>query len=153
MPSKQYRVVLTEADRSLLLDLISTGRDSAQKLRRARILLKADQRPGQAGWTDVQISAALEVSRPTVERVRKAFVEQGLAAALDRKPRARPGNQKFDGTQEAHLVALACSAAPPGRDRWTLQLLADEMIRLAYVDHICPESVRLRLKKMNLSPG
>jgi transposase len=153
MPAKQYTVVLSEAERSYLLDMITTGRDSAQKLTRARILLKADQRPDQTAWIDSQISAALEVSRPTVERVRKAFSEEGLERALNRKARARPGNQKFDGSDEAHLTTIACSKAPQGRDRWTLQLLADEMVRLNYVEAISPESVRRLLKKTNLSLG
>ncbi len=143
MPSKRYHVVLSEAERTYLLELISTGTSSAQKLTRARILLKADQ----VGWTDTHISDALEVSRPTVERVRKAFVEHGLEKALHRKPRSRPGNQKFDGRHQAHLSALACSDAPEGRSQWTLQLLADHLVQLEQAESISVSSVRRLLKK------
>ncbi len=149
MPSKRYHVLLSEAERAYLSELISTGVSSAQKLTRARILLKADQ----AGWTDAHISAALEVSRPTVERVRKAFVEQGLTGALNRKPRVRPGNQKFDGRHQAQLSALACAPAPEGRSRWTLQLLADQMVQLEHAASISKSSVRGLLKKTNSNPG
>ena len=143
MPSKRYHVLLSDAERGFLLELISTGTCSAQKLTRARILLKADQ----AGWTDIHISDALEVSRPTVERVRKAFVEHGLERALNRKPRTRPGNQKFDGRHQAQLSALACARAPEGRSQWTLQLLADHLVQLEHTESISVSSVRRLLKK------
>jgi transposase len=149
MPSKRYHVLLSEAERTCLLELISTGTSSAQKLTRARILLKADQ----AGWTDAHICEALEVSRPTVERVRKAFVDHGLAGALNRKPRVGPGNQKFDGRHQAQVSALACASAPEGRSRWTLQLLADQMVQLEHTASISKSSVRQLLKKTNSSCG
>ena len=149
MPSKRYHVLLSQAARAYLLELISTGASSAQKLTRARMLLKADQ----VGWTDHHISDALEVSRPTVERVRKAFVEQGLEGALNRKPRPRPGNQKFDGRHQAQLSALACAPAPEGRSQWTLQLLADHMVQLDYTESISMSSVRQLLKETSLSLG
>ncbi len=107
------------------------------------MLLKADQ----AGWTDTHLSQALEVSQPTVERVRKAFVEQGLEGPLHRKKRSHPGNQTFDGRHEAHLSMLAGSKTPPGRERWTLQLLADEVVRLEQVEQMLACSVRWLVKK------
>ena len=149
---KRYVVRLDEAERAFLTDLVSTGTAAARALTRARVLLKADQGPGGPGWTDERIAAALEVSVSTVERVREALVTEGLDAALwRRRPPARP--RKLDGAGEAHLVALACSAPPAGRARWTLRLLADKLVELEVVEAICPETVRLALKKTRSSPG
>ena len=153
MPSKQYKVTLSEEERTVLFDLISKGKAAARKLTRARILLKADQSQGEPAWSDQQISEALNVDRSTVERTRKAFVEESMQAALSRKRRCRPGNQKFDGQKEAHLIAIACSPAPQGRERWTLQLLADKMVQLNHFESISYEAVRQVLKKTNLSLG
>jgi hypothetical protein len=88
-----------------------------------------------------------------VERPRQTFVEVGLEAALQRKKRVRPGNQKFDGSKEAHLIAVACSTPPAGQKRWTLHLLADQMIALHHFDSISPETIRQHLKKTNLNLG
>jgi transposase len=113
----------------------------ARKLTRARILLLADE-----GGTDEAIAAALHVHRATAERSRRRFVEGGLERALSDEP--RPGGRpKLDGRGEAHLGALACSAPPEGRARWTLQLLADRLVELALVDAISDETVRRALKK------
>ena len=113
---KKYIVSLTAEERQALHDLIAAGKAAAQKLAHARILLKADAADGGPAWPDWQIADALEVSTATVERVRLRFVEQGLDAALDRKPRERPAHQiKLDGRAEAQLIALACSAPPEGR--------------------------------------
>lgn len=116
----------------------------------ARILLKADS---EAGWTDQRISEASDVSISTIERVRAAFVEEGMAAALERKAPTREYQRKLDGEQEAHLVALVCSQPPQEHARWTLKLLAQTMVELKYVDSIAAETVRQTLKKTNLSPG
>jgi hypothetical protein len=89
----------------------------------------------------------------TVERTRQAFVEHGMDAALNRKKRATPGNQKFDGEKEAHLIAVACSTPPKGQKRWTLQLLADKMVELEHFESITSETIRQHLKKMNLNLG
>lgn len=153
MPAKRYKVTLTKDERRFLKKFITTGKGAAYKITRARILLKADECPGGAGWTDSQIMEAIDVSRCMVERTRETFVEKGLEAALSRKAQERPGNQKFDGVKEAHLVTLACSSPPQGRERWTLQLLADKMVELKHFDSISHEAVRQTLKKTKLSPG
>jgi transposase len=147
---KRYKVTLTDQEREELHQLISKGKGAARKLLHARIVLKADS---QSGWTDQQISQALEVSISTIERVRAAFVEEGLTAALERKAPKREYKRKLDGAQEAHLVALVCSPPPEDRERWTLTLIAQKMVELEYVDSIAPETIRRTLKKMNLSPG
>jgi Winged helix-turn helix len=117
MPAKHYKVTLTHEERQDLLALVSTGKAAAYRLTRARILLQADQGPQCPAWSDAHIQQALHVGRKPVERTRQAFVEGGLEAALDRKRRARPGNQKFDGSTEAHLIAVACSKPPAGQKR------------------------------------
>ncbi len=147
---KRYKVTLTDEEREALGALISKGKGAARKLLHARILLKADS---QIGWTDQSISEALEVSISTIERVRAAFVEVGLQADLERKAPKRDYKRKLDGEQEAHLVALVCSPPPEDRGRWTLKLLAQKMVELAYVESVAPETIRQTLKKMNLSPG
>jgi transposase len=94
------------------------------------------------------------VSVATVERVRQRFVEEGLEAALTRKPQARPSRERtLDGRAEARLIALACSAPPDGRKRWTLRLLADRLVELEVVEAVCPETVRQTLKKTTSSRG
>ena len=130
--------------------MISSGADSARKLTRARILLKADE-----GWTDEAIADALDVGRATVERVRKRFVEWGGISAIERRKPRRRYERKLDGKAEAHLIALACSAPPEGRDRWTLRLLAERVVQLEQVDveSVSHETVRQVLKKTSSSPG
>src|SRR6516162_55644 len=151
---KKYKVTLTAEERQQLHDLVNTGKAAAKKLAHARILLKADAAPGGPAWLDPRIADALEVSVATVERVRQRFVEQGLDAALSRKPRERPARQpKLDGRGEARLIALACSAPPQGRKEWTMKLLADRLVELEVVDTICDETVRRVLKKTNSSRG
>jgi transposase len=141
--NKQYLVTLTDDERGALQQLISAGKASARALSHARILLKAD---GAEGCDDEEISQACDVSIRTVERVRKRFVEDGLEAAL-RPPKVPRLPRKIDGELEAHLVALACSAPPPGRGRWTVRLLAQKLVELGYVEAISHESVRTALKK------
>ena len=151
---KKYKVTLTAEERQQLHDLVNTGKAAAKKLAHARILLKADAAPGGPAWLDPRIADALEVSVATVERVRQRFVEQGLDAALSRKPRERPARQpKLDGRGEARLIALACSAPPQGRKEWTMKLLADRLVELKAVDAICDETVRRVLKKTRSSRG
>ena len=147
MPAKLYRVNLTEAEREHLLGITRRGQSSGRKVKRSLILCKADE-----GLTDQQVAEALMVGPATVGRVRQRFVEGGLKRALDDLP--RPGQRrKLDGMQEAHLVAVACSAAPEGHTRWTLRLLADEAVKLELTDSISRETVRQVLKKTNSSPG
>lgn len=151
--NKKYVVTLTDEERTMLEDLTRMGKAAARKLTHARILLKADARPGRPGWQDQQICVALDVSESTVRRVRELFVEEGVAAALNPRPARRPRVFKLDGAGEAHLIALACSAPPAGQKRWTLRLLAAQMVELAYVDTLSHETVRQVLKKVNCNRG
>ena len=146
---KKYIVTLTPEERETLLALISRGKAAARKLMHARILLKADQSDGRPVIDDGSIAQEVLAGRATVERVRKAFVEEGLEAALVRRKPRRQYRRKLDGDGEAHLIALACSPAPDGRSRWTLRLLADRMVALEEVDHLSHETVRQVLKKTN----
>jgi len=150
---KRFPVVLTDSQRDQLQHLIAAGTAPARKLTHARILLKAESRPVGPGWTDDAIAEALEVSQPTVARVRRQFVDEGLEAALNRRAPRRTYLRKLDGEQEAHLVALACGEPPDGQAHWTLRLLADKLVELEIVDDISHETVRQTLKKKNSSPG
>ncbi len=150
---KRYRVTLTEEERQDLQKLTSVGKGAARKLVRARILLLADQAEGGRAQADPQIVEALGCGRATVERVRKLFVEEGLAAALPPKPNTRVYERKFDGAAEAHLIALACGSPPEGRARWTLRLLGDRLVGLGRLESVSHETVRQTLKKTNLSLG
>ena len=151
--NKKYIVQLTPDQRTTLEQLTRTGTTTAAKQRHARILLKADAAPEGPAWEDAAIAAAVEVSIPTVERVRRQFVTVGLDAALQRKPTTRPSQRKLDGAQEAQLIAIACSPAPEGAERWTLALLADKLVELNVVESIARDTVRVALKKTNLSRG
>jgi transposase len=142
MPAKKYIVKLASDERNQLLDMTSKGEIGARKMKRAQILLKADE-----GWKDEAIIQALNTSRSTVERTRKRFVEGGLDKALNEDP--RPGQRiKLAGNAEAHLVALTCSDAPGGRDHWPLRLLADKLVELGVVESVSHETVRRTMKKM-----
>ena len=141
MPAKKYIVTLTNEERQELLALTSAGEISARKMKRAQILLKADE-----NWKDKDIIAALNTSRSTVERIRKRYVEGGLDRALNEDP--RPGaKRKLDGRAEAHLIALACSDPPDDSDHWFLRVLADKLVELGLVESISHEAVRQYLKK------
>jgi len=145
---KKYIVTLTADERQELSELIATGKAAAAKLAHARILLKADAAEGGPAWPDHRIAEAVEVSIATIERVRQRFVEQGLEAALVRKPQARPSRERtFDGRAEAKLIALACSQPPVGRKAWTMRLLADKLVELEVVPSVSDETVRRSLKK------
>ncbi len=150
--NKKYIVRLTDSERGVLEGLVNTGKAAARMLTHARILLKADCGPDGPAWTDPMISAALDVSIPTIERVRRTLVLDGFDAALQRKP-PPPRPRKLDGRQEAHLIALACSPAPEGHKRWTLRLLADKLVELEELDGLAPETVRQMLKKTTSSRG
>jgi hypothetical protein len=153
MRQTKYAVSLTEAERAQLRTLVGSGIAPARMLTRARILLKADQGEGGAAWADAAIAGALDVHPTTVARVRRQVVEQGLEGALERKRPDRVYARTFDGAAEAHLVAVACSTPPGGRERWTLRLLADEMVRLDVVETVSYETVRRTLKQTPSSPG
>jgi hypothetical protein len=150
---KFYRVTLTADERQELRALTSKGKAAARKLTRARILLLADQVDGGPAQSDPEIMTALRCGRATVERVRKQFVEDGLEATLNPKPTTRIYERRLDGKAEAHLVAIACGAPPEGRARWTLRLLADQMVVLGHVESVSHEAVRQTLKKTSLSRG
>lgn len=144
---KKYVVDLDEQEKERLEDLTTKGKSGARKIRRARILLLAEE-----GYIDEEIARALGAAVTTVERIRKRFVEEGLEAALSERP--RPGAaRKLNGHQEAYLVALACSDPPEGKKRWSMRLLADRLVELGVVDEISDETVRRTLKKGTLSRG
>ena len=141
MPRKIYIINLSDEERRMLLEMTRKGEIKVRKFKRAMILLKADE-----GQTDPQIMAALNVSRPCVERVRKRFVADGMERALNEDP--RPGQRrKLDGRAEATLIATACSDAPDGHEHWTLRLLAGQLVQLGVVNAISHETVRRTLKK------
>ena len=143
MPAKKYKVELSKEERQELTGLTSKGQVRARKMKRAQVLLKADE-----GLKDSDIMAALNVSRPMVERTRKRFVEGGLDRALNEDP--RPGaKRKLDGRAEAYLIALTCSEPPDDHDHWALRLLADKLVELGVVESISHEAVRQVLKKMS----
>jgi len=128
--------------------LVSAGKAAARKILHAHVLLQADEGPDGPAWPDTQISEALSVHPNTVAGIRERFVEQGLAAALNRKKQDRPSRlPKLDGRAEARLLAERCGPPPQGRKRWTLQLLADRLVALHVVDEISYETVRRTLKK------
>lgn len=148
---KRYVVRLTGEEREQLKELVAKGRSSARALTRARILLRTDQGEQGECWSDEQVAAALDCSVGMCEQVRERFVERGLEAIQHKQYEHKP--VKVTGEVEAKLVALACTQAPEGRARWTLQLLADKAVELSYVDSISDEQVRRVLKKTNSSRG
>ena len=151
---KKYIVQLTSEERETLRKLTTSGRNSARIFTRARILLKADQGDDGPGWSDENISEALDVTVQTIEKVRKQLVGEGFDAVLSRRQYTQKvSRKKIDGDVEAHLVALSCSKPPEGRVRWTLRLLADSIVELGYVNSISYEAVRQTLKKTKLSLG
>ena len=146
MPAKKYVVDLTAEERETLVGVIRHGKATARKVTRARILLKADE-----GLSADEIAEAVATSLATVERTRQRFVEENLAALTERPRTGAPS--RLDGKAEAHLIAVACSQAPQGRERWTLRLLADQAVELGLADSLSYETVRQLLKKTSLSPG
>lgn len=150
---EKYLVTLSVEERSELEHLVSVGKAAARKLTHARILLLADTSTGNI-QADADIVAALGTSLRTVERVRKNLVTRGLPSTLDHKPQPpRPDKVKIKGSVEQKLVQLACTDPPEGRCRWTLQLLADELVALGLAEAISTETVRQALKKTMSSPG
>ena len=147
---KKYIVRLTDDERGLLNSLIEKGKRPAQKLLKARILLKADA--DAAGWADSQIAAALDTSIDTIARTRQQLVEEGLQAALTRKHSPASARRRiFDGAAEAKLIALACSEPPKGRVRWTLELLEDAVVERNIVACASDNTIGRTLKKTRLS--
>jgi len=145
---KKYVVRLSEAEREKLSEFVRSGRRSAQLSTKARILLKADVSDAGEGWSDSEISAALDTSVANVERTRRQLVEEGFEAVLTRKynPRSAP-RRIFDGVAEAKLIALACGPAPAGYARWTLSLLEQKVVELNIVDKASDNTIGRMLKK------
>jgi transposase len=148
---RKYEIRLTEEQRKRLLDCTRNGMTSTKKIMHARVLLLSDRAHLEGQRTDTYIAEVLDVHLNTVKRIRKRFIEGGEKAALQRKVRPAPP-PKIDGHVEAHLVAICCSAAPEGRERWTLTLLVSELERRGLAT-VCRETVRKALKKIRLSRG
>ena len=149
---KRYVVRLSGEEREHLEALIRKGKSPAQRLVKARILLKADISRAGEGWSDSRIVKALETSLSMVYRVRKQLVEEGFEAVLSRKQRAAPAVARiFDGEKEARLIALACSKPPTGRARWTLRLLENKVVELGIVDRASDSTIGRTLKKTRSS--
>lgn len=147
MPRKKYIVELSPGERRELEEMTRKGEIKARRMRRALVLLKADE-----GLSDRAIRNAIGVSIPAIERIRKRLVEGGLEKALNEDP--RPGQRRrLDGRGEAQLIALACSEPPDGHETWTLRLLGGKLVELGVVETISHEAVRQTLKKTNSSPG
>jgi transposase-like protein len=143
----KHVVKLTTDERRELEQLTRYGRAAGWKLRRAQALLKCDQAAGAPGWADAKIAEALDVTPRSLENWRKQAVERGPMSLLERQAQDRSKHRKLDGAGEARLVKLACSTPPEGRSRWSLRLLADQLVVLEVVDSIGHECVRQTLKK------
>jgi hypothetical protein len=150
---QKFLVTLSAAERADLTRLLRSGRHATRTLTHARVLLQTDVGPDGPAWTDAQIRGALGVSERTVARIRRVFVDEGLDAALHRRPRAVPKARKLDGRAEAHLIALQCSPPPEGRDRWTLALLTAHFVALGVSPPVSDETVRRTLKQTASSRG
>ncbi len=147
-----YRVTLTEKERQELDTLTKTAKTNARQFLYARALLLCDAGSQGPAWTVADASLAMGVSPRTIEHLKRRFVEEGLAAALERKHREKPPRDViFDGAFEARLVALACSKTPEGRQRWTVRLLAEKAVELNLTPSVSPMTVQRILKKTNLS--
>jgi hypothetical protein len=153
MPAKKYKVTLTSEERTELTGLVSRGKGNARRLRRARILLLADESQPEGAWKDADIAKALGAHTRTVERSREKCVAVGVEAALNHTRPTKKRSKVFDGAAEARLAHLACTEAPDGHERWSLRMLAERLIELEVVETVSRETVRTTLKKMNLSLG
>ena len=149
---KKYIVELTSEERKQLQQLVKKGKVPGYKIRHAQMLLKTDQGNKGPGWPDAHVAEVFAAHVTTVERLRKRFVEQGLETALERNKRNNYA-RKLDGDAEAHLIAIACSDPPAGRNEWSLRLLADRLVELSVVDSVSYMTVSRTLKKTNLSRG
>jgi len=152
MNPKRHHVVLTDEDRATLYRLIAADAAPARTLTHARILLKADEGPDGPAWSDPRIAEALEVDASTVGRVRTRFVREGRDAVLRHRPPRVTKSPTLTGSDEAHLIALACSAPPTGRDRWSVRLLAAQFVTVEGAT-VSRELVRRTLKKARSSRG
>jgi hypothetical protein len=148
----RYKVTLTQEERIHLEEISSTGQRAARTVLNARALLLLDAGEFGPKWLVATVAEALGMTPRTIEHIKKRFVEEGLSSAIERKKRIKPPREiQFGGEFEAHLLALACSAAPEGRKRWTVRLLAEKLVELEIVPSVSPMTVCNTLKKMNLS--
>jgi len=151
---KKYTIELTPAQRQELEQLIKAGQARARKIMHAHILLKSDSGEQGPAWSYPEIEQAFGVGESTIVRVRKRFVEHGLADALDRRPQPqRPEKRILNGRHEAYLIAFSCSEKPEGYERWSVRLLAHKMVEAGYVEQVGRETIRVTLKKMHSNPG
>jgi hypothetical protein len=148
--NRKYLVVLNEEQKQNLEKIISSGIYPARQIKHAQILLKSDQ---NVNWSYDQIMQAFDITAVTIAKVRKTFVVDGLEAALHRKKPDREYKHALDGDAEAHLIALACSEPPTGREHWSLRLLQKRFVKLGYADTISHETIRRALKKKNSNHG
>ena len=148
---KKYVVELTTEERSQLQAVIRAKRMAAHKRRHAQMLLKVDQGREGPGWSDAAVAEAFDCTLRTVERLRVRLVERGLAAGLEHGNRGKNRARKLDGVAEARLIALACGETPEGRNRWSVRLLADQMVVLEIVESCSKSTVQRVLKKTSLS--
>ena len=144
---KRYVVRLSAEERRELEAMVRKGKNPAQRLLKARILLKADVSEDGEGWSDSRIIEALDTSVSMVYRVRKQLVEEGLEAVLSRKPSAPAVRRIFDGEKEARLIALACSKPPEGYARWSLRLLESKVVEFGIVEAASDSTIQRVLKK------
>jgi transposase len=149
--SPRYRVTLTQQERKELEALTRRGKTHARKFIHARALLLCDAGDDGPAWNVADVAKALGVTSRTIEHLKKRFVEDGLEAALERKPREKPPREvRFDGAFEARLIAMACSDVPEGHQRWTVRLLADKVVELNIAPSVSHMTVQRVLKKTNL---
>jgi len=149
---KKYIVRLTADEKKELTQMVYKGKVAAYKRLHAQVLLKADISDKGPGWKDNQIAEAFDITVRSIERIRRRLTENGLDGAISRAS-GGGSKRKLDGTQEAYLIALACSDPPEGRCQWTLKLLADKMVELKYTDTLSYETVRRVLKKTKSNHG
>jgi transposase len=147
--ANRYKVTLTQAEREQLTALTRRGKPTAAKFIHARALLLCDAGEWGDPWKVADVASALGVTSRTIEHLKQRFVEEGLDAALTRKPSSQPREITFDGEFDARLTALACSQAPSGHQRWTVRLLADKLVELKIVDSVSTMTVQRSLKKTN----
>ena len=154
MAKLTYPVYLTDEQREMLIKRIKTGKHSAYEQTVAHVLLQVDRSDGREPETDEKVAEMFSISRRTVIRIKKRFVEEHMQGVLNAKyPKERPERRKIQGKEEAELIVLACGASPDGIKRWTLRSLADRMVELEVVDEISHETIRRVLKKTNLNLG
>ena len=151
MKAPRYKITLTQEERGQLEELTRSGKTAASKFIHARALLLCDAGEFGTPWKVADVAEALGITARTIEHLKERFVEEGIEAALVRKPAAKAPKLTFDGAFDARLTALACSPAPAGRVRWTVRLLAEKVVELKIAPKVSTMSIHRALKKTNLS--